>query len=261
MHQPFGGDMLASGDIPGLLRYLRAGGEARPLDEVARLVAGAARLAGFGDLERAAAAVAGHPGADDSLALCNFGCACTERGTGYLAVRPLTRALELAPGAGPALSELAAALEQDRQHARAVTVLEQHEAATGWHHRFQYACNALTGGRLDKAAEGFGRLPGPQDAAWAPAREKVRRMLARAGTARTVTPPGHSDLRGWHYVLAGGVLGSLSPYGFDQAERVSADPDGIPGRGRAEHVGHSRGRSGDAQHADVDDHVRDFQPP
>jgi hypothetical protein len=97
---------------------------------------------------------------------------------------------------------------------RAVTVLEEHETAMGWHHRFQYACNALMAGRLDKAAEGFGRLPEPRDAAWALAREKVRRMLARAGTARTVTLLDHRDLRGWHCVLAGGVLGRLSPYGF-----------------------------------------------
>jgi hypothetical protein len=30
-----------------------------------------------------------------------------------------------------------------------------------------------------------------------------------------VTSLDRQDLRGWHYVLTGGVLGSLSPYGFD----------------------------------------------
>src|SRR6266568_2091383 len=50
--------LLASGDLPGLLRYLRADGEALPLGEVTRLVAGAARLAGFDDLAQAAAAAA-----------------------------------------------------------------------------------------------------------------------------------------------------------------------------------------------------------
>ena len=40
-------------------------------------------------------------------------------------------------------------------------------------------------------------------------------MLARAGTARAVTSLDRQDLRGWHYVLTGGVLASLSPYGFD----------------------------------------------
>ena len=211
--------LLASGDVPGLLVHLRADGAALPLGEVARLVAGAARLAGFGDLERAAASVAGGgdcPGAQDALALYEFGYACLERGVAYLAVRPLARALELAPDAAPVLSELVAALEHDGQHARAVAVLEQHESAMGWQHRFQYVYNALMAGSLDKAGEGFGRLPEPEDAAWTPAREKVRRMLARAGAARAVTPLDRQDLRGWHYVLTGGILASLSPYGFGE---------------------------------------------
>jgi hypothetical protein len=209
--------LLASGDIPGLLRHLRAHGEALPLGEVARLVAGAARLAGFDDLAQAAATVAGGrdgSGAQDARALYDFGYACIERGAGHLAIRPLARALELAPDYAPALGELVQALESDGQHARAVAVLEEHEPVMRWVHRFRYVYNAIMAGSLEKAAEGFGRLPEPEDAAWAPAREKVRRMLARAGVARAVTPLDHQDLRGWHYVLTGGVLASLSPYGF-----------------------------------------------
>jgi tetratricopeptide (TPR) repeat protein len=210
--------LLAAGDISGLLRHLRAHGEALPLGEVARLVAGAAQLAGFADLAQAAAAVAeGEDGSgpEDARALYEFGYACIERGIGYLAVRPLARALELAPDAAPVLSELITALEHDGQHARAVAVLEEHESVMQWLHRFQYVYNALMAGNLEKAAEGFGRLPEPEDAAWTPAREKVRRMLARAETARAVTSLDRQDLRGWHYVLTAGVLGSLSPYGFD----------------------------------------------
>jgi len=99
---------------------------------------------------------------------------------GYLAVRPLARALDLAPQSAAVLSELVTALEQDGQHARAVAVLEEHEPVMGWVHRFQYVYNVLMAGSLDKAADGFGRLPEPRDGAWTPAREKVRRMLARA---------------------------------------------------------------------------------
>ncbi len=210
--------LLASGDISGLLRYLHARGGALPLGEVARLVAEAARLAGFDDLAQAAAAVAG--GGDgsslrDARVLYDFGYACLERGAGYLAVRPLARALDLAPQSAPVLSEFVTALEQDGQHARAVAVLEEHEPVMGWVHRFQYVYNALMAGSLDKAADGFGRLPEPHDGAWTPAREKVRRMLARAGIARTASSLDREDLRGWHYVLTGGVLASLSPYGFD----------------------------------------------
>jgi len=210
--------LLASGDVPGLLRYLRGHGEALPLGEVARLVAAAARLAGFDDLAQAAAAVA--EGGDDSgpgnvRALYDFGYACLERGAAHLAVRPLARALELAPDAAPVLGELVAALEHDGQHARALAVLEEHEPVMGWLNRFQYVYNAVMAGDLGKAAGGFGRLPEPEDATWRPAREKVRRMLARADVTRTVSSLDRQDLRGWHYVLTGGVLASLSPYGFD----------------------------------------------
>jgi len=80
--------LLASGDVPGLLRHLRAHGEALPLGEVARLVAGAARLAGLGDLAQAAAAVAeggDGSGTQDALALYDFGYAYIECGAGHLA--------------------------------------------------------------------------------------------------------------------------------------------------------------------------------
>ena len=110
--------LLASGDIADLLRYLRTDGGALPLGEVARLVAGAARLAGLDDLAQAAAAVAdggNGSGTEDARALYDFGYACTDRGADYLAVRPLARALELASDAGLVLSELVAALEADGQ--------------------------------------------------------------------------------------------------------------------------------------------------
>ena len=134
--------LLASGDLGGLLRYLRTDGDALPLEAVAALVAEAGRLAGFDDLARAAAAVAGGgggSGAGDPVALLVFGCACLERGVGYLTIRPLARALVLAPDAGPVLSELVTALEQEGQHARADAVLEDHERIVEmrWQHRFQ----------------------------------------------------------------------------------------------------------------------------
>jgi hypothetical protein len=208
-------DLLASGDIPGLLRHLRVHGEALALGDVAGLIAQAAREAEFDDLAEAASAVAEGGGGEDPRALYDFGYACIERGADHLAIRPLTRALELVPDAAPVLSELVAALEHEGRHAQALAVLEEHEPAMGWGNRFQYVYNALMAGSLDKARTGFARLPEPEDASWRPAREKVWLMLARADVAGGVTPLDHQDLRGWHYVLTGGVLTSLSPYGFD----------------------------------------------
>ena len=206
--------LLASGDIQGLLRYLRADGEGGR----AQLVAGAARLAGFDDLAQAAAAVAERgdsSGTQGARTLYDYGYACLDRGAAHLAVRPLTRALKLASDAGPVLTELVAALEADGAARARRRRAGGARTGDGWLHRFQYVYNALMAGSLDKTADGFARLPEPAEAAWIPAREKVRRMLARADTVCAMTPLDHQDLCGWHYVVTGGVLATLSPYGFD----------------------------------------------
>ena len=209
---------LAAGDVPGLVRYLRAYGGTLPLGEVAALAAGIGRGTGCADLARAATAVA--EGADGSCAsaeqvkaLYGFGCECVDHELGFLAVRPLARALELAPDDKQVLGELVEALQQDGQHAHAVAVLEEHASLTGWMHRYQYVRNALMAGWPDKAREMFRQLAVPMDARWIPARERVRHMLARADVMRAVTPLDCRDLRGWHYVLTGGVLAGLSPHG------------------------------------------------
>jgi hypothetical protein len=210
-------DLLASRDLPGLLRHLRAEGEALSLSEMACVVAQAAHLAGFDDLARAAALADGTDGSgeQDPQLLFDFGYALVERGAGFLAIRPLARALELAPGSGPALSELVAALAQEGRHGRAVAVLEEHESALQWPHRFQYAYNAVLAGDLGKAYAGLARLPEPPDDTGRRARDKVARMVARADAARAVTSLDERDLRGWHYALTGGILVGLSPYGFE----------------------------------------------
>jgi hypothetical protein len=44
----------------------------------------------------------------------------------------------------------------------------------------------------------------------------VAAMVARAERVTGVTPLDTRDLRGWHYVLSGGLLLHQSPYGFDE---------------------------------------------
>ena len=60
------------------------------------------------------------------------------------------------------------------------------------------------------------RLPRPDDDGWAPAYHQVTRMLERAEAARAATPLDDRDLRGWQFVLTGGLVTTLSPYGFEQ---------------------------------------------
>src|SRR6201996_8147605 len=109
--------LLAAGDVPGLVRYLRADGVLLPLEAVASLVAGVGRLVGCDDLARTASAIADGgdgSGADDVKALYDFGCECVDHEIGYLAVGPLARALGLGPDVPHVLGELVTALEQGR---------------------------------------------------------------------------------------------------------------------------------------------------
>ncbi|MFV2178243.1 hypothetical protein ACFHW2_38100 [Actinomadura sp. LOL_016] len=217
--------LLDDGDIPGLLRHLRANAETMDLRDLARLLEGAAAASGFDDLREAAAAVAGTggrrrpglggrggPGAQE---LYDFGYACVERGVAALAVPALRAALELLPGEVGLVRELVAALEEDHRHADAVAALDAHAALLEpWPDRYLLAYNAFMAGDAARAEETARALPRP-DETWTPAAERLERMLARARAVRPVSPLDERDLRGWQFVIGGTVLLSLSPHGFD----------------------------------------------
>ncbi|WP_217998465.1 tetratricopeptide repeat protein [Actinomadura rubrobrunea] len=212
--------LLQSGDIPGLLRHLRAHADGMEPAEAARLMAEAAARSGFEDLREAAVAVAADP--SDPQKLYDYGYACVERGVSFLAVPALRAALALVPGERALLTELVAALEDEWRHAEAVAVLDEHAADLWpWPDRYLLAYNALMAGDLDRASVEAERLPAPEDDGWLPARDRLARMLGRARAVRAVSPLDTRDLRGWHFALTGGVLATLSPFGFD---------DGMTGR-------------------------------
>ncbi|MEU6039812.1 hypothetical protein ABZ801_30870 [Actinomadura sp. NPDC047616] len=213
-------ELLRAGDIPGLLRHLRFNADDMEQAEMARLMEEAAARSGFDDLRQAAAAVAADP--DDPGKLYDYGYACVERGVSYLAIPALRRALVLAPGAQPLLNELVSALEDEIRHAEAVAVLDENAATLRpWPDRYLLAFNALMAGDLARATAEARRLPEPEDHRWLPARDRLARMLDRADAVRAVSPLDRRDLRGWHFALTGGVLATISPFGFD---------DGMTGR-------------------------------
>jgi hypothetical protein len=146
--------------------------------------------------------------------LYDFGYACVERGVPHLAIPALREALRQVPDARGIRAELVSALERENRHSEAVEVLAAREdALEDWPERYLLAYNALMAGDLDRAAGTFGRLGEPQDP-WPPARDRLARMLERAEAARAVTPLDGQDLRGWQFALTGGLLTTLSPYGF-----------------------------------------------
>ncbi|WP_067833625.1 hypothetical protein [Actinomadura kijaniata] len=210
-----GRELLEAGDVGGLIRHLRFTAEGLPVVEVARLVEGAAALSGFDDLREASGAVVREPASPQ--ALYDFGYACIERGVPELGVPALREALELTGGAPPVLRELAAALERAERHREAVEVLQAHDAALEpWPDRYLLAFNALLAGGLEIADRELAALPAPPDDGFAWAHGRLRRMVGRARAAHGAGLMDERDLRGWHFALTGGLLGEISPYGYDE---------------------------------------------
>lgn len=207
-------ESVEAGDIPGALRVLRTAAETLPLGELALVVGRAAAAAGFDDLRQAAEALTDRP--ERAQAQYDFGYACVERGVSSLAVPALREALRQVPASAAVLRELVSAYEREGRHREAVEVLNARESdLADWPDRYLLAYNALMAGDVALARTQHERLPDPEDAIWLPARDRQRAMLDRAASAAAVSPLDGTDLRGWQYVLGGGVLGTLSPYGFD----------------------------------------------
>ncbi|MFJ3790027.1 hypothetical protein [Kitasatospora sp. NPDC090091] len=224
--------LIEAGDLTAALRELRSAATEVPAAQVAPLVERMAADSGFDDLAGAARTLAAEPA--HPVALYQYGYACVGRGVAFLAVPALTEALRLvAPQRGlpgkalgstderlPVLSELAVALEDDERHAEAVAVLREHDGLLrDWPERYLLAYNALMAGDAAAARTAFDRLPADAGE-WQPAADRLRRSLDRAeAVAATARPDGpdplhHRALRAWHFVLTGGVLATLSPYGY-----------------------------------------------
>ena len=206
-------ELLDADDVPGTMRHLRSVAEQLEIGELAPIVGRVSAMVGFDDLVEASSALAAAP--EDPRALFDFGYACIDHGAAYVAIPALSEALRRMPESPVVLTELVVALEEEGRHGEAVGLLEERDAVLRpWPDRYLLVLNAILAGDLATATRHAARLPEPDDATWLPAQDRVRRMLTRA--AATPTTLDTKDLRGWHFVLTGGILTTLSPYGFDQ---------------------------------------------
>lgn len=224
----------AEGDVSGMLHALRAVPDGLPLGdeatflEITGMIRDAATRMGFDELAASAEAVLQAP--DDPHLLYTYGYGCVERGVAFLAVPALSLALARAPEAAAVRMELVSALEAESRNAEAVSVLSHEATLQRWIGRYLLVFNCLMAGDLDGARQWFTRLGKPEEPAHDAMATRLTRMLARAqavtGTDRLdaghrmdadpLAPLGSQDLRGWHFVLNGGVLTTLSPYGFHE---------------------------------------------
>ncbi len=154
---------------------------------------------------------------DSPQALYDLGYLLYEEGLYDLAAAALDRASRLAPESGAVLSELLAALEEMGLYDTARVRLLSAPAALRGEFLFRYllAFNTVLSGDLQGARALSRGLAGADDDERAMA-ARITAMLDRADAVGGVCALNDRDLRGWHYVLTGGLLLHLSPHGYQE---------------------------------------------
>lgn len=154
----------------------------------------------------------------DPDGLYQLGYQLVEEGLPALAATVLARCLELVPGSEEVVTELVSALERQLAYSDARRVLESNPGLleSSFLCRYLRAFNAAMSGDLPAVRAAVGTLA-PREAVHEIMAQRIASIVARADHA---TEAGCAldtvDLRGWHYVLGSGMLGHLSPHGFDE---------------------------------------------
>lgn len=218
------GEALAAGDASAAFGHLRPALSypARPSPE--QLTAGLALLAevatALGHQELAGDARRAADDVHDPDALYELGYALVEAGLPAIAAVVLTRCLEVVPGSEQVLTELVSALERSLAYRDAQRLLEAHPhlVDTSFLCRYLVAYNAAMAGDLVTTRR-HAELLAPADEGETFLASRITGLLDRADRITGLCRLDDGDLRGWHYVLTGGLLTHLSPYGFDEPMR------------------------------------------
>lgn len=208
-----------------LLRYPGYPLSTEEWTEVLELFARAVEELGMTELPGPARAVAENP--DDPQALFDFGYVLMDHDLHRIAAPVLVRAERLSPGDDRIVEELAYALEGDGRFAEARAVLERYPEMTRarFHSAYLLAFYALMSGDLEAPRRALPELCAREDVEEACV-DSLRRFLARADGLRGVAPLDREDVRGWHYVVTGGILLHRSPHRFAEMHgRYAIAPD------------------------------------
>lgn len=214
---------LAAGDpaaaFTGFRWALRYPTELAPAELVAALGVLARIVVALGDGELATRVAHASVAPDDVDGLYDLGYHLIEAGQPAIAATVLAQAHARAPGSEAVVTELCAALERDLRHGCARAALETEPAllASSFLCRYLHAWNAAMSGDLGVARSRAPWIaPTPEQAVMA---ERIARLVARGDRIAPATPLDDRDLRGWHYVIHGGLLLHRSPHGLDDPMR------------------------------------------
>lgn len=215
--------LIAAGDDRAAFARLRGGlgwpaGKALDAAALPRWLAAVAELAhrrGADELAQLAADAVRDPDSPDRLY--DLGYALIDAGAPDVAAAVLWRCLALAGDSEEVVCELASALESALAYPDAFAILSEHAAlrARSFLCRYLHAFNAAMSGRLDAVRAA---LPGlaPDSGEEEAMAGAIAGIVARADQLAGACPLDERDLRGWHFVLTGGLLAHQSPYGFDE---------------------------------------------
>jgi hypothetical protein len=156
--------------------------------------------------------------ADNPDQLYDLGYALIDAGAPAVAATVLWRCLKLVGDSEEVVCELVSALETALAHGDAFAILDEREPLRmrSFMCQYLYAFNAAMTGRLDVTRDALAHLRATPDAPETEAmRAAIGAIVERADRIAGATPLDVRDLRGWHYVLTGGLLIHQSPYGFD----------------------------------------------
>jgi len=218
--------LIAAGDDQTAFDRLRAdldwpNGKAIPAADLPGWLALLAELAihrGAEPLAKLTGEVVRDPDSPDRLY--DLGYALIDAGMPAIAAVVLWRCLALVGDSEEVVCELVSALESALAYHDAALLLEQHAAlrARSFLCRYLYAFNAAMDGRLEITRAVLAQLD-PDSEETAALQGTIRGICERADRVAGACPLDARDLRGWHYVLTGGLVLHQSPYGFDEPMR------------------------------------------
>lgn len=216
-------ELLAAGDAQAAFARLRTAigwprGKALAAADVPRAAALLAEVAsqrGAAPLAELAIGVVRDPDSPDRLY--ELGYALIDAGAPTIAATMLWRCLALVGDSEEVLCELVSALEAALAYGDARALLEERAALRqrSFLCRYLYAFNAAMTGQLAITRATLPTLA-PDSSDTSALHATIAGIVERADRLAGVCPLDARDLRGWHYVLTGGLLVHQSPHGFDE---------------------------------------------
>lgn len=154
----------------------------------------------------------------DATTLYELGYELIEQRLFGVAVPVLERAHRLLPDDEHIVNELLVALDGVDDHARIRTLIDDNRSLLRKQFRYRYALvrHTIMDGDLAEAKRLARALRPGLRADQRSMAAQLTGMLARADAVGAVCALDGDDLRGWHFVLTGGLLLHVSPFGFEQ---------------------------------------------